>query len=972
MRGFLNPKWIFIFNTIPVIVLFFLFTGQVSLISSLLEEENIRILISFGLALGILGVSGLVYAIYLIKQKQNIHALYGVIVLISYIIFIYRHYYQLDNIIPFNIPEWMISEDIYMYTGTFLMPTLGHALLVLILHLTPDVKSRTQELHENETPSDVKYSKIKLIHRSWVNFLIAVSVPFIVYLFSQVALPLWKPTDRDFEIHTILILIIIATLLFLFFLVRGLFILITKRITTLSKYQYIWKIPIAILLPILGLLVNNEFLADKYFISDSEGVFGDFSNYWFYILAILNGVLICMPNLKNKFYRLFLYIGRCITFAYTLYFFLVFLPMLPMSVVAIIAVGIGFLMLTPLLLFIIHVNEISADFKFLRSEFSLKVVCISAMSFLVIPIVISASYLKDKYVLNETLSYLYSPDYSKKYNLNKDSLRKTLNSINSNKRTQLFFFSAQQPYLTSYYNWLVLDNLMLTNAKINMIEQVFFGKTTFNLSSEIPLRRNTDIYISDIKSNSVYDKTQQVWKSRIDIEITNHDESLWNPEYATEFELPEGCWISDYYLYVGDRKEPGILAEKKSAMWIFSQIRNENRDPGILYYLTGRKIVFRVFPFEKDETRKTGIEFLHKEPVTLNIDNHIIELGEDNTSSNQILETENMVYIPGSQKQILKQVTRKPYFHFLIDVSTGKEVFIEHFSMSAERIASMHNTLSENAKVSFVNSYVNTVSFNSDWKQEYQKQTFEGGFYLDRAIKAALIGGYNSEYYPVIVVISNEPQAAVLDKDFSDLEFTFPENDLFFYLFSDMLTIKSLTDNPRQEQEQELNNMMDYLTGIDTLRHLNEANITVREYELPDNTTTYLPDNNKPGIILKKDIFKIYEPVIKEKNWLSALTMEGKWRSMILHPETSDTEWLNMVKHSFKSKIMTPVASYIVVENEAQKAVLKRKQEQVLSGNKSLDPGEDRRRMSEPGILILILILGVIIWYKEKRKHQKT
>ena len=95
--------------------------------------------------------------------------------------------------------------------------------------------------------------------------------------------------------------------------------------------------------------------------------------------------------------------------------------------------------------------------------------------------------------------------------------------------------------------------------------------------------------------------------------------------------------------------------------------------------------------------------------------------------------------------------------------------------------------------------------------------------------------------------------------------------------------------------------------------------------------------------------------------------MQAQWNSQILHPENSDREWLNLVKLSFISKVMTPVTSYLVVENEAQKEMLKKKQEQVLSGNKSLDLGEDTQRMSEPSMILLVILLGLVLWFREKR-----
>lgn len=938
MRNLLNPKWLFVINTLPLIVLFFLFFGQFNIIKTLLEGSSIQLWKSFGISLGVLGLLNFTYALYLLLKKKNVSVWFGLIALLFYIPYIYLYGYHLDKIIPFSIPQWMVSGNFFLYVGTFLMPTLAYSLFVLVSHFTPENKE----------------------HKVWINFLIAIGVPIAGYLFTQIILPLWQPFDMGFRVHAMVILVITATLVFLFFLIRGVFIIATKKAETWQKYQLAWKIPIAIILPLIGLAVNNGHLF-KNFGPIGSGIFGDFKNAWFYILAIANGILVCLPNFENKIYRLLVFIGRSITFAYTLYFFLVFLPFLPISVIAIIAIGAGFLMLTPLMLFVIHINELSKDYTFLKTLFSKKLIIgISIFGFLIIPAFLTVSYLKDKLVLNETLSYIYSPDYSKQYNIDKVSLQKTLNVIKSHKDhidSRDGIFGNGIPYLSSYFNWLVMDNLTLSDFKINTIEKIFFGNTSFELQPENI--QNNNVKISNISIKSTYDKSQNAWKSWVDLEISNKSGNPWFSEYATTIDLPEGCWISDYYLYVGDVKEPGILAEKKSAMWIFSQIQNENRDPGILYYLTGNKVAFRVFPFAKDEVRKTGIEFLHKEPITLNIDSNIIELGNIKETIYEKIETENIAYVSVQQKQKLNSVKREPYFHFLLDASKNQDSNSTEFIKRIEKTIEENKPLSEKAKISFVSSYVTTTAIDKDWKEQYRNQSFEGGFYLDRAIRSTLINAYQdkSKTYPVIVVVTDNIQNAVLDKDFADLKFTFPESDLFYNLDKNgNLRAHSLMENPIKVLPE-------------TQRECMFCE-TVLAYKLSDNSIVYLPNNNEPSIILKNDIFEISEIEIKQKNWQSALTMQGQWTSQILHPEISDKEWLRMLKYSFISKIMTPVTSYLVVENEAQKAMLKKKQEQALSGSKSLDLGEDTQRMSEPNLILLIILLGLAIWYREKRNRQ--
>ncbi|MCL2100289.1 MAG: MSEP-CTERM sorting domain-containing protein [Fibromonadales bacterium] len=898
MRNLFNPKLLFIINTLPLAALFILNFEQFNIIKTLLNENMVRNWKIFGFALGTLGFFNFIYAVYLVIKKKSIHPYYGFIALPCHIAFIYFYYFNLSigNIISFNIPLWMLSDNLYLYVLTFLMPTLAYSLLILVIYFTSDAKE----------------------HKAWKNFAITVSIPVAVYFFSQIALPIlsYSPSD-DFVVHVSLVLFIAITLIFFFFLARSLFIVVVKKAIAWQKYQLIWKIIIAIVLPLLGLSVVNKHSFEDFV---PGNMIGDFSNGWFYILAIINGILICLPSIENKLYRLLLFIGRSITLAYTFYFFLVFLPLLPFSILCIIAFGVGFLMLTPLLLFFIHAVEISKDFKYLKSWISPKIaIGIAMLGFAAIPACITVSYMKDRSVLHEALEYLYAPDYSKQYNIDENSLQKTLTLLSYHKSKRDFATHRRIPYLTSHFNWIVLDNLTLSDAKINYAAQVFLGAQSNSQTKCCNVPRNSDnVRITGISAESVYDESQKAWKSWVNLEITNENEFSNFAEYSTTIDLPEGTWISDYYLYVGNQKEMGILSEKKSAMWIYSNIRRDNLDPGILYYLKneGNKVEFKVFPFQKNEIRKTGIEFLHKEPVKLVIDNNIIELG--NATASEIVETEYAAYISAEQKQKLKSVQRKPYFHFLIDKHSSKE--------RIEKVLASYPLYSENAQIDSVKTK---------------------GFYLERSIEIALFKAYKNKSYPIIVVVSDSIQNAILDKKFANFKFAFPESDLFFRADKNgLLHPHSLTSNPKQQ------------LPCSTAYSFDQ---TVLEYKFSDGRVAYLPNNNEPSIALKSDLFEISEPEIKEKSWQFALALHAKQMSQTLHPEITSKEWRNLVKYSFISKIMTPETSYLVVENEAQKAMLKKKQEQILSGSKLLDPDEDTQQMSEPSLWLLMILFGLVL-----------
>jgi len=934
MKNLLNPKWLLLINTAPLLLLFSLLFAKYQVIKSMLSSTHLYNWKLYGGILALIGIANLIYTGTVLLKKRKVAPLYGLVALPVYILFLYFYGNHIDAIIPFNIPQWLFPEHLLLYVGTFLMPTLAYSLFILVYHFTP--------MDEKQRPGS--------------NFLYAVLIPFSWYMFSQLIMPFWQPVDSEFLGHIMIIGIIMGTVLFLFFLIRGIYIISVNKADKWRPYALAWKVPIAILFPLLGLALNNGLIGFRY--SYGSGIFGDFADSSFYILAILNGVLLCLPNLDNFPYRLGLFIGRASTFAYTFYFFFVFLPYLPLSVIAILALGTGFLMLTPLVLFVIHINELSRDFGFLQQQLSKKFIwAIAVMGFAILPLFITGSYLKDRQNLHQALDYLYHSNYEQQYDIDAKALAQTIHRINANKKGgRDFDFGYHTPYLSSWYTWLVLDNLTLSDAKINKIERVFFGKSSFGMSTEGI--RNAGVGISQVSTRTQYLPDQDAWRTWVDLEITNASENIGFSEYATTIDLPTGCWISDYYLYVGDRKEMGILTEKKTAMWVFSQIRNTNRDPGLLHYLTGNKVAFRVFPFAEKEVRKTGIEFIHKSPLELNIDQHRIQLGNPTDSTQAaMVSTPYVDYIAAQHKASLDTIQRQAYYHFMLDVSEGKEEEITQYAASIKDLLSKNYIDPSQSKITLVDTYTETFGMKDDWEKRLAKQTAAGGFYLERAIKEALITHYKkkSTSYPVFVVVTDNLFEAIIDQDFADYRFCFPEGDQFYHLQKEgTLSTHSLIRSPQY---------------ADTTKAIPSFTTTVIAYPNRDQPLAFLPNDQQGCFILREDKFRLAREEIKAKDWNTALNIAGKRRMHHLHPDLAEQEWLSTIRSSFLSRILNPATAYIVVETEAQQAMLLQKQKQVLSGNKSLDLGEDMTRMSEPGFWLLSLLLGAFVLWHKRRKN---
>ncbi|MCG8572786.1 MAG: hypothetical protein MJB14_21855, partial [Spirochaetes bacterium] len=79
----------------------------------------------------------------------------------------------------------------------------------------------------------------------------------------------------------------------------------------------------------------------------------------------------------------------------------------------------------------------------------------------------------------------------------------------------------------------------------------------------------------------------------------------------------------------------------------------------------------------------------------------------------------------------------------------------------------------------------------------------------------------------------------------------------------------------------------------------------------------------------------------------------------------SDRLWFSLFQQSIQLNTLSRVTSFVVLENQAQEIMLKKKQEQVLSAKKTLDASDEIIEMSEPHLFFLLILFLLFILVKK-------
>lgn len=934
MRPFLKPVGILIAHVLPAAALAFLLGDLYGTIRSLLSEESLGLWRELAMLFGCLVMGATIYALVLWKQGKDIHFLYGIVLFAAYVPMLWYFVEHYRELIPWDVPRWMVSDDMELLPFRLLGIPLLHALFVLV----------ASTLREESKGSPLR------------DLLIAAGIPASIYLFVQVVEP-WR-SDLDFERHVWVVLIVSLCVAFLFFVFRAAAALVMRTSSRSVDRGLFTRIVVALVLPLLGLTIHNGDLGVGF--SEARGLFGNLSHWSFYLIALLNGAVVVWPSSTDHRLRSLQFILRSIGSAYVLYFFVLFVPWVPVSVIAVIAFGLGFLLLAPVLLVLVQGKQLADDARFLRAYHGTGTIMATfLLALCVIPGAVTVRYLHHRAVLHEALQYVYHADPVSPTTtpIDAESLRAVLDQVDANQ--ERWSSRSATPFLTPYYNRIVLDNLTLGRRKHDELRLIFLNEPPLHESGSRRTPPPSNVRLDSALAQGRFDAEQQVWRTWVHLQMTNLGPA--NSEFVTRFQLPDGAWISDTYLTIAGEQVPGILAEKKAAEWVYQQIVNTQRDPSILRYLAPGDLEYRVFPFAEAEVRTAGIEVLHREPFTIGMNGHQVQLGDTSTTEHMAVTSTPdgaVTYVPQQVKAGLTRVRRTPVLHVVLDATERWREERERLITEVDAFVAEHRIDADSIIVHLCDAYDTQVMWNAEGKDRFRHHVGRGGFFSDRVMRRILVENCSRAVpvTPIIVLGTGGPSYAaesygILLDDLDDVATCLPEGASFIVL------------------GQEGNGSRRSFTPPYPALNSNWLTLEVPEVlAWPDARapTAYLKADRAASIVVDPERSS---PLLdlRERHWMDMLGLEGHWRLYMMHGESPSATWHGTVRGSFQAQVLMPPTAWMCLENEAQREALMRKQRETLSADPGLDVDEDTLSMSEPGLWWLLLALPVLYWRGRSR-----
>lgn len=789
----------------------------------------------------------------------------------------------------------------------------------------------------------------------------SIGIPVFWYLSVSLLQPLW------FGEYAIVVSAILGTVLVLVFLMGlinffGSWIHLATAGDFGEKY-YLSAIVLGLAAPIGGLILNKNipFPADF----QSDGV---------YIFTVINGLLLLWKPTGDKFalHRLFV---RCATLPFIAYFFFVFLPFLPLSLFALIALGAGFLMLTPLALGLFQARISYEEYKHAANAYGKqKATLIGVLGLLILPSLFATQALLDKQALDKSLNYFYARDTASAM-LSQFEIERAAQALVQLRDRKA---GVQLPYIAGFYNSLVFGQMVLSDEKLSRmysllkaeplpeprIDLLGSPRSSRNWARGlVPPKRDVEI----TRANTEY---RGDVATTLSLTMTNNSHDT-HALYVGRIHVPDGVFVTGLRLKIADEWVDGKIFDRKTALWIFQKITEVRRDPALLYYRSPNELELRVYPFPTLGIREVEIDFAFH-PLSdsrIMLDDQSIALSPVG-GIHTVTTSSGGVADPALLREM--SFTREPTLHVILDYSAASKASTEDYVEKITEIAARLNI--DRLQISAANIGMSDAAEPLDVENKIgiakRIEGIElpkvGGLWIEQALSkqimniAKSLDRQNFRQRPVVVVVSEQAEIAVGEIDISAWDWLIPDLRVYLYRQKELerVVASSLPNDSKPTKDRDKIVVLEFDSKITALAVLSSS---IVDFDASEPPRIYDPvsDSFAP-------ITLVTDPRLKDSNWPHYATTWSKWRSANMVPAELEARRTEFIEESKQAGVLLPLSSLIVVESASQWEILKRKEQQSLNAHSALDFEQEQQTPEPPWWLLLIALLG-FIYVRERR-----
>ncbi|MFN7424115.1 MAG: XrtN system VIT domain-containing protein [Chitinophagales bacterium] len=349
------------------------------------------------------------------------------------------------------------------------------------------------------------------------------------------------------------------------------------------------------------------------------------TTYWVYILlAIFFISSYWIYHQKEKHQKLAFYLNG-VSFLLVIYFTVYLIPLIPISALVIILLGLGLHGFAPLLISILHISTLISKLNTEKINWYYFFSGIGSVLLLIGVFTILLNMESTKLVNSKTifqfesneelLDWVQISQRVKPNFINEILLKKGLvyNSIDEFWTMSRFDFGSSKqynerkihdPFILTCFS-LTKDPSISKDDRIKILEANFDNRS----QTEHQLWSGDNLETKAIKEDVYLFEKERLAYTELTMDIANN--SKWGQgEAIYSFQLPEGAVATSLSLWVNGVERKGVLTSKSKAKKAYDQIVGvEARDPSLLQWREGNRIVCRIFPVTKEMPRqfKLGI-----------------------------------------------------------------------------------------------------------------------------------------------------------------------------------------------------------------------------------------------------------------------------------------------------------------------------------------------------------------------------